>query len=65
MKLVAIEIDGAVEVHATAAMGDYTSLCGIDQDDPDIGHRPAALPRRALITCAQCKAIILHCRSYK
>ncbi len=51
-KMVAIDVDGVVQVHAYH--GDPAALCGVDDNDPTIGHFPAPLPVGAKIDCPQC-----------
>ncbi|MDR9836981.1 MULTISPECIES: hypothetical protein [Herbaspirillum] len=49
----------SVEWHApSAGEGDYSTLCGMESDDPSIGlfGRVPGKPGQK-ITCAQCKAI--------
>ena len=58
-KTVGILIDGESTFHAAShGHGDYNSLCGIDADDPSIGHGgPVPAARGQKITCQQCFAI--------
>jgi hypothetical protein len=58
-KAVGVVIDGEVEWHAPGVVGpDYDTLCGIDSNDPQIGHQGLVSPKRGQkITCALCKSI--------
>lgn len=63
-RFVAIEHENGTLVHATAADGNYTTLCGAsDDDDPETG-RPAPLPARPRIDCPHCAAMILAGKTY-
>lgn len=56
-----------IEWHAhPAGSGDYSTLCGIDSDDPSIGHHGtvAAKPGQK-ITCGQCKSLWTDMRELK
>lgn len=56
MPRVAIKIDGKITVHLPNASGDYDTMCGIDSNDPKIGHHgtvPVAV--NTLIDCSACK----------
>lgn len=57
--VVGVDIDGVVEWHAIGAGGnDYNTLCGIDADDPSIGHNGVVKAKRGQkINCAQCYGI--------
>ena len=59
VKTVGVMIDGVVEWHAPpAGKMDYATLCGIDPDDPKIGHEGYVdAPGGQKITCRQCNAI--------
>lgn len=37
-KVVGVVVDGDVSWHAPGVFQDYSTLCGIDADDPTIGH---------------------------
>lgn len=57
-QFVAVSIDGNVGIHAPSGAGpDYSTLCGVDPDDPVIGHYHAKVPRGVKIDCDQCRAI--------
>jgi hypothetical protein len=58
-KVVGVLIEGESTWHAPhAGPGDYNTLCGIDADDPSIGHQGVIeTPPGQKITCAQCKLI--------
>lgn len=62
--IVAVKIEGEIQVHSRGAIGDYDTLCGIDADDPAIGHQGIAeLPKEAKITCGACYQIF--CAAWK
>jgi hypothetical protein len=56
-KIIGVVIDGETSWHA-ANVGtgpDYATLCGIDPDDPAIGHTGTVEPKRGQkITCQEC-----------
>lgn len=56
-RLVALVVDGKLEVHASGDVGagDYASLCGLDGDDHD--QKRADLPPGARIDCEQCRSM--------
>jgi hypothetical protein len=58
-KAVGVLIDGVVEWHAPGVAGpDYDTLCGIDANDPTIGHHGLVPAKRGQkITCMNCKMI--------
>lgn len=57
-KAVGIMQDGEVVWHAIGVYHDYDSLCGIDANDPKIGHEGSVPAKRGQkITCAQCHTI--------
>lgn len=58
-KAVGVLIDDKVEWHAPPAGGtDFDTLCGIDANDPSIGHGGVMTPMRGQkIECEQCRAI--------
>lgn len=58
-KVLGVDIDGVVEWHAPNVAGpDYDTLCGVDADDPAIGHEGLIPAKRGQkITCMQCKMI--------
>jgi hypothetical protein len=62
-RLVAISVDGVVEVHASGST--YASMCGIDGDDPGTNQAPAALPPNARITCPDCHQLWLAWREFR
>lgn len=57
MKIIGILLDGESTFHIPNCSGsDYHSLCGIDGDDPTIGHGGIiAIPKGQKINCTQCK----------
>ena len=56
-KFVAILIDGEITIHADRAAGNYDTLCGLDGNDPGIGHTAAECPKGSKINCSDCWAI--------
>lgn len=55
-KAVGIRIDGGIEWHAAGVVMDYATLCGLDADDPSLGHLGTEKPRRGQkITCGTCR----------
>lgn len=58
--------DEGVSFHASNADGDFDTLCGIDFNDPGIGHYGAeTAPRGSKIDCPSCKNIIRHAKKYR
>lgn len=56
-KIIGVLIDGEASWHAANVGGgpDYATLCGIDPDDPGIGHMGTVEPTRGQkITCQEC-----------
>lgn len=57
-KAVGVLIDGVVGWHARGVFDDYDTLCGIDSNDPSIGHQGLVEPNRGQkIECMTCKNI--------
>ena len=58
-KAIGVIVDGNVEWHAHHhGVGDYNTLCGIDADDPNIGHEGTVEAKRGQkITCQTCREI--------
>jgi hypothetical protein len=58
-KAVGVTIDDKVEWHAPGVGGsDHDTLCGIDANDPAIGHTGVVSATRGQkIDCEQCRAI--------
>jgi hypothetical protein len=58
-RIVGVMLDGKPTFHAAGhGFGDYDTLCGIDADDPTIGHGGRfKTPRRMKIDCDACYAI--------
>jgi len=55
-----------ISVHCSCGYGDYDTLCGIDANDPFIGHFgtvPVAINTK--IDCAACKAIFKTAKCYR
>ena len=66
-KVIGVSIDGRVEWHgASVGPTDYHTMCGIDAEDPQIGHfGTVAAKRGQKINCFQCKAIWLGVRALR
>jgi hypothetical protein len=63
---VAVKMDDGITVHCQCGYGDYDTLCGIDANDPKIGHLgrvPVAINTK--IDCAACKAIWKSASRYR
>lgn len=58
-KVVGVEVDGVLTWHAVGVgPTDHDTLCGIDANDPAIGHTGSVEARRGQkIDCRQCKFI--------
>lgn len=65
MRFVLIESDGVTETHASPALGEYATLCGLDGDDESAGQRPIGERRSGKIDCADCLAMIRLAKTYK
>lgn len=56
--IVGAMVDGEPEYHAPGVIGDYSTLCGLDINDPEIGHDgEIKVPRGQKITCRECYEI--------
>lgn len=58
-KAVGVVIDGVLGWHAGGpGVTDHDTLCGVDANDPAIGHTGVVVAKRGQkITCATCKAV--------
>jgi hypothetical protein len=57
-KAIGVVIDGETQWHARGVFDDYDTLCGIDSNDPAIGHQGTMEPLRGQkIDCITCKTI--------
>lgn len=57
---------GKVTTHAFGDPGGgYDTLCGIDIDDPSIGHYPAKTPNGKKIDCCQCKNLFDRFKNFR
>ena len=57
-KAVGVVIDGEASWHAPGVFDDYATLCGIDANDPAIGHQGTVEPKRGQkVECRTCKTI--------
>jgi hypothetical protein len=62
---VAVKTDEGISVHCQAGHGDWDTLCGIDSNDPAIGHFgtvPVACNTK--IDCLACRNIWAMARNY-
>ena len=62
MPKIAIVIDGEITIHACGegVGGDFDTLCGIDANDPTIGHTGTApMPKGGKIDCKSCHNVWL------
>ncbi len=66
-KAVGVILDGVDTWHAHGVHSDYNTLCGIDADDPTIGHDGLTehIPRGQKITCEQCWSIWRNMRALR
>lgn len=58
-KMIGVRVEDTVEWHA-AGIGpnDYDTMCGIDANDPQIGHYGTVQAKRGTkISCKQCRAM--------
>lgn len=63
-KIAAI-VEDRREIHAVAADGDYDTLCGVDFNDPSIGHMGAEPAKHGeKISCRSCWNIFITARRY-
>jgi hypothetical protein len=60
---IAISVDGIIQTHALHWNGNYSTLCGLDGDDPEIDQSVEETTDE-FITCRTCQKIILHCRQF-
>lgn len=53
--IVGVDILGEISWHVAGVASDYTTLCGIDACDPEIGHNGVVdTPKGQKVTCQQC-----------
>lgn len=63
---VAVKLDTGITVHCAATYGDYDTLCGIDSNDPKIGHfGTVPVHPLARIDCPACRAIVRAAKLYR
>lgn len=56
-KIIGVDIDGMVEYHLEGIHSDYSTLCGIDAQDSELGHNGTVEPKRGQkVTCEHCYA---------
>ena len=65
MRLVTIEIDGEPMVHLPSSAAQYDTLCGIDGDDPGIGHVTVETEKGAKVDCLDCRRIYEDCQGVR
>ena len=65
--IVGVLTDNEMMFHLPASgVSNYDSLCGIDADDPAIGHNGFVnVPKGQKVNCASCKGIYLLIRDLK
>lgn len=57
-KAIGVDQDGEVVWHAHGVSNDYDTLCGMDANDPHIGHHGLVDAKRGQrITCVVCHTI--------
>lgn len=57
-KAVGVVMDGEISWHAPGVFDDYSTLCGIDANDPSIGHQGTREPKQGQkVDCQVCKTI--------
>lgn len=65
-KLIAVRTEEGVSIHADHYNGTYDTLCGMDANDPNIGHLGTVdLPKHAKLDCPSCIAIIEKSKEYR
>jgi hypothetical protein len=63
---VAVKTHNGISVHCRCGYGDYDTLCGIDANDPFIGHLgTVSVAINTKIDCAACKAIFETAKNYR
>lgn len=63
---IATIIDGKREVHMVGGPHDYDTACGLDMNDPEIGHYISEITETTdKIDCPQCRVIWQDARLYK
>ena len=65
--VIGVTIDGETEWHVVSiGATDHNTMCGIDADDPNIGHTGTVEPKRGQkINCQTCKTMWLGMRSLR
>lgn len=63
-KIIGVNIDGVTVWHAkNIGPTDHDTMCGIDADDPILGHLGSVLPPQGTkIDCSKCKFIFIGFR---
>lgn len=63
---VAIEIEGVAQTHASGhPTGNYDTLCGLEANDPGIGHKLVGVIIGSRIDCDHCIALIRAAKEYR
>jgi hypothetical protein len=63
---VAVKLDTGITVHCAAGYGDFDTLCGIDSNDPNIGHfGVVSVAANAKIDCPACRGIFRAAKQYR
>ena len=62
-KLVGGITDSGMETHIPCPTGNYDTICGIDINDPTVGHYP--VEAGDVVTCDECKRLWLHFKKFR
>lgn len=57
MGMIAIEIDGVIDVHIAGGVSDYATACGLALDGDRDSGTEVPTRRGTKITCAACRAL--------
>ena len=65
-KIIGVLIEDRQTWHAAGIFADYDTLCGIDANDPNIGHNGTIEPKSGQkIDCSTCKTMWLNMRALR
>lgn len=65
-KVIGVDINGEIEWHIVGVMHDYDTACGLDANDPTLGHQGVVEAKRSQkITCEQCRDLWLRLRELR
>lgn len=64
-RLVTIDCDGELQTNLPPAIGTYSTLCGMDGDDPAIGLITRETIQGSKVDCEACQAIWGMARTFK